>query len=135
MSEQIIAIEIIFENLDYVHIPMEHLGVIRIEKINISIKRLACNAILKYSSAESIYIQIMNSFVCNSEEPNEYIDIYEDFDKRLFENDIAYLRIHYINDTYEDIYVPWDEYEDKDWKNRLQRVTRDEDGNFIVQIG
>lgn len=135
MNEQVKAIEIVFENLDYARIPVKHIGLVCLDRITVSISRGACNAVLKHFEMETAYLQIMNSYKCNWEKPDENTAIYEEFEKRISENDIAYFRIHYMNDTCEDIYVPWEDCEDIEYRNRLQHVTQDKDRNFIIEIG
>ncbi|MGN0169147.1 MAG: hypothetical protein ACI39H_00100 [Lachnospiraceae bacterium] len=135
MSEKVRAIEIVFENLDYVFIPQEHLGAVSLDDISVSIGRVAMNAVLKRTIAKSVYLQIMNTFQCDGMKHDSFSDIYENFDKRIYENDITYLRIHYENELYEDILVPWQDRKDNKYKNCLQKTEQDEEGNIIVRIG
>lgn len=76
----------------------------------------------------------MNTFQCDYKEPNEETDICMEFPKRILRNDIVYLRIHYTDNEYEDIYVPWVDSETNASKNSLQKVTKDDEGNYIIEI-
>lgn len=134
MNAQISDIEIIFENMDFVKIPFEHIGELEFQIKLITLKNVNRNKLQRSYSAKSIYFEILNTFECKQEEESEYVDIYEDFTKRIFENDITYLRIHYKNSTNEDIWVPWKDYDDNEYKNQYQKVEIDVNQNYVVRI-
>lgn len=134
ISEQVKVIEIIFENMDYVRIPVAYVAAFELEQVTASFHRVAVNAIVKHSVAQAMYMQVQKDFRCGPDSPMEIADIYEALPKRLAENDITYLRIHYFDDTYEDIYVPWQDCECDAYTNRLQRTEFDQEGNLVIRI-
>ena len=135
MREQVKEIEIIFENMDYVRIPVEYIAALELNKVTVSISRIAINAIVKHYTAEGLYMCLLKTFKCGPDSPLEIADIYEDLPKRLAKNDITYLRIHYPDDTYEDIYVPWEDCGGDAYTNRLQTTEFDSEGNIVIRIG
>ena len=70
MSKVVKTIEICFENLEYVNIPIEHFGIANLEGITESITNAACNVTLKHYSAETVRLKIMNTFQCDYKESN-----------------------------------------------------------------
>lgn len=120
--------------MDYVRIPIAYIAAFELEQVTASFCRVAVNAIVKHSVAQAMYMQVQKAFSCGPDSPMEIADICEDLPKRLAENDITCLRIHYSDDTYEDIYVPWQDCEDDAYTNRLQRTEFDQEGNIVIQI-
>lgn len=134
MRQQAKIIEIIFENMDYVQIPMEHIGAADFEDVDGSMIQLKTGELLRLSHARKIYLRVLSSFQFDYQKPDESISIYEEFDKRLLEGDISCFRVHYVDGTQEDISVPWEDCEGQ-YKNRLQKVEKDEEGNYLIRIG
>lgn len=135
MSEIVKAVEIVFENLDYVRVPVEHIGAVNLQDVSYSIGYFCTNTLKKHLYTKSAYLQIMKSFMCDIDKHDEYTDLCDEFETRIFSPDITYFRIHYRNESYEDVYVAWEDYEDNEYMNRLQKTTRDEEGNIIIEIG
>ena len=135
MSDIVKAVEIVFENLEYVRIPFEHIGGMGMQDVSYSIGFFCTNTLHKHLHTKSAYLQIMKSFKCENDKHDEDADLYGEFETRIFNPDITYFRIHYSDGRYEDIYVSWEEYEDNEYKNRLQRTYRDEEENIVIEIG
>lgn len=134
MSERVKAVEIVFENLEYIFIPAEHIGAVSFQDVSYSIGFFSSNAILKKLHAKSAYIQINKSFSCDISKHDEHTDLYEEFETRIFIPNITYFRVHYSNEAYEDIYVSWEDCEDDEYMNRLQKTSHDEEGNVVISI-
>lgn len=135
MSDIVNAVEIVFENLDFVRIPVEHIGEINMQDVSYSIGYYCTNTLKKHLHSKYVYVQVMKSFKCDFSKQDEFTDLCEDFEVRIFNPDITYFRIHYNDGTYEDIYVSWEDCEDDEYSNRLQRTFRDEEGNIVIEIG
>ena len=138
MSNRPDAIELVFENMEYIRIPYEYLESIEIDGIRLSEGTLSCNANLKHVSAESVRLRISDNFKSVTGWREDRFEIYEELEQRLRGNDIAYLRLYRADDTFEDIFVPWQECEDEGCtacQNSLQHVTVDKDGGISVRIG
>lgn len=134
MDKIVKAIQIEFENMDFVSILMKHIIRMSFDDISVSIDSLNCNTVTKHYSVDSVYLVISKHFRCDHKRHGKYHDIYEEFSKRIFRNDIAYLRIYYMDDSYEDYFVPWKDYENNEYKNQCQHVTLDDEGNYVVRI-
>jgi len=135
MSDTVKAVEIVFENLDYVRVPVEYIGAINMQDVSYSINYFCTNTLKKHLLTKSVYIQIMKSFKCDSNGRGEFTNLCDDFETRIFIMDITYFRIHYDDGSFEDIYVSWEDCEDNEYRNRLQRTFHDEEGNTIIEIG
>ena len=134
MGEIVKAVEIVFENLEYVRVPVEHIGAVNLQNVSYSIGFFCTNSVKKHLHTKSAYLQIKKSFRCDIRH-DKYADLYEEFKSRIFNPDIVFFRIHYMDGSYEDIYVSWEDCEDSEYKNRLQSTTRDAEGNIIIEIG
>ena len=131
-------VELVFENMEFMRIPSEYLVYFEIDDIRTCEDTLSCNTALKHVSAEQVRFEILDTFKPDSARYSDRFEICEDYVQRLFQNDIAYLRMHRADGTYEDVFVPWQECEDvdnTDCQNRLQHVTVGEAGRISVRIG
>ena len=138
MSKKVKSVEITFENLDYVDIPAEYFGEFRISGIRSSIERLALNAILQRTKADSIEFELLVqvddvlpelkqdlSFV-----PEEQLSLLRRIANR---RDITSLDLHYDDTTTDQFYIPWEDAE-SETRNKLLQTKIVANGNLFVNI-
>ena len=138
MSKVITDIEIIFENMDSIVIPARYFLDFEFDSIHNKIRRVAINAILNYSVADTIM------FVLDGSANNDAITFDGDIhllnlsEQTLFErlqgNDITKLRLIYVANTDETFNAPWEDLGDDIFTNQLQHTAIDSNGHMYVQI-
>lgn len=126
----IIEIEISFENLDYIRIPIRFFNIVEIN-YNSEVKKTIDYMGRKFFSvikgAADIYLEINKDI--DKMNYKSWGDIFEAFNLRILENDISSLRLYYSKRNYEDIYVLWDDQDE--YRNRNQRVSEDKNSYQI----
>lgn len=126
----IIEIEISFENLDYIRLPIRFFNVVEIN-YNSEVKKTIDYKGRKFFSvikgAADIYLEINKDI--DKMNYKSWGDIFEAFNLRILENDISSLRLYYSKRNYEDIYVLWDDQDE--YRNRNQRVSEDKNSYQI----
>lgn len=111
MSKKVKSVEITFENLVYVDIPVEYFGEFRISGIRTTIERLALNAILQRTKADYIEFELLSqvddvlpeltqdlSFV-----PDEQLSLLRRIANR---RDITSLDLRYDNGSSDQFHIP-----------------------------
>ncbi|MDO4488152.1 MAG: hypothetical protein Q4B67_03595 [Eubacteriales bacterium] len=134
MAKKLITVELTFENMDFIRIPGQHICDLQIEGITDSVILFGDMAESRKTAA-NIELAILDSFKCKGRISTDDADIYEDFDKRILEQDICGLRLYYDDNTSEDYFVTWEDTEESEYKNRLQNAEILEDGTIYVTIG
>ena len=126
----IIEIEISFENLDYIRIPIRFFNIVEIN-YNSEVKKTIDYMGRKFFSvikgAADIYLEINKDI--DKMNYKSWGDIFEAFNLRILENDISSLRLYYSKRNYEDICVLWDDQDE--YRNRNQRVSEDKNSYQI----
>ena len=142
MSKRVESVEITFENLDYINIPVEYFGEFYITGMQTTVERLALNAILQRTRADQIEFELLArvdvalsdmtrdlSFL-----PEENLSPLKRIENR---RDISYLDIYYDDGSSDQFYLPWEDIEDER-HNRLLRsllqTQRSDDGNLTITI-
>lgn len=123
MNRALSSIEITFENMDYVDIPISFFDRVDFKNIETSLS-LTGNRLEEKKLAHFVWI-------CIKKKADKYLDsfnadiCYDSLEKRLSLCDITSFRLHYCTGEYEDIGGRWEECEDNEYRNKLQRVTDD----------
>ena len=138
MSKRAESIEITFENLDYINIPVEYFGEFYITGIRTTVERLALNAILQRTKADQIEFELLArvdvalsdmshdlSFL-----PEEKLSLLKRIENR---RDIAYLDIYYDDGSSDQFYLPWEDAE-SETQNKLLQAKIVDNGNLLVEI-
>lgn len=129
----IIEIEISFDNLDYIRLPIRFFNVVEIN-YNSEVKKTIDYMGRKFFSvikgAADIYLEINKDI--DKMNYKSWGDIFEAFNLRILENDISSLRLYYSKRNYEDICVLWDDQDE--YRNRNQRVSEDKN-SYQISIG
>lgn len=138
MSKRVESVEITFENLDYINIPVEYFGEFYITGMQTTVERLALNAILQRTRADQIEFELLArvdvalsdmtrdlSFL-----PEENLSLLKRIENR---RDISYLDIYYDDGSSDQFYLPWEDAEDEQ-SNSLLRTQRSDDGNLTISI-
>ena len=136
MSKTIEAIEITFENIDTILIPVRYFRDIVLGDIHTATSSGNANTLRRYSSTESVIFELdpkVNEITADFEGGEYCLNSPPDFWARLKMRDIAQLTLFYTDKTHEDFYVPWDP--EDEYHNRLQTVTINDDGAARVVIG
>ena len=142
MSKRAESIELTFENLDYIHIPVEYFGEFRITGIRTTVERLAANAILQRTQVEQVEFELLAQVDAALSDmsrdlsflPEERLSLLKRIENR---KDIACLDIYYDDGSSDQIYLPWEDTQD-DRHNRhlrsLLRTKRNKNGNLTIAI-
>ena len=142
MCKRVESVEITFENLDYINIPVEYFGEFYITGMQTTVERLALNAILQRTRAEQIEFELLArvdvalsdmtrdlSFL-----PEENLSLLKRIENR---RDISYLDIYYDDGSSDQFYLPWEDVEDEQ-HNRLLRsllqLRRSDAGNLLITV-
>lgn len=138
MSKKVKSVEITFENLDYVDIPVEYFGEFQISGIRSTVERVALNAILQRTKADYIEFELLAqvddvlpeltqdlSFV-----PDEQLSLLRRIANR---RDITSLETHYNDGSSNQFYIPWEDAE-SETRNKLLQTKLVGNGNLLVNI-
>ena len=138
MSKDVRFIEITFENLDYVVIPAHYFREFELTDIRTTVRRAAANAILKCTVVNSVMFELdpevnkdaaafEGSVYCISTGEGSLFD-------RLQNRDITQMKLIYADKTEEEFSVAWEDEENDEYRNRLQRTLINSAGQLCVQI-
>lgn len=138
MSKRAESIEITFENLDYINIPVEYFGEFYITGMRTTVERLALNAILQRTKADQVEFELLARVDVAlsgmsrdlSFQPEEKLSLLKRIENR---RDIAYLDIYYDDGSSDQFYVPWEDAE-SETRNKLQQAKIDDNGHLLVTI-
>ena len=142
MSKHVESIEITFENLDYINIPVEYFGEFYITGMQTTVERLGLNAIVQRTRADRIEFELLArvdvalsdmsrdlSFL-----PEENLSLLKRIENR---RDISYLDIYYDDGSSDQFYLPWEAVEDEQ-HNRLLRsllqLRRSDAGSLLITV-
>lgn len=123
------AIDIVFENCEVVHIPIEYLFFLSLNKITMSL-RVDFGRVTGSINSESTKIVLKSSAndLHTDMEPNMKL-----FDRIMEHNDIAAVDLITDNDESTYYYVDW--CWDNDYRNSYQHNKIMENGDLVVYIG
>ena len=138
MSKFVESVEVTFDNLDYVIIPVEYFGAFSINGIRCGISRVASNATLQRTEAEQIEFDLLQSVDVAlpnmihdlSFAPAEKPSLLERIVQR---RDITDLTVHYSDNSTKQICVPWEDAENE-YHNKLQQAQMNGENNLNVTI-
>ena len=138
MSKKVKSVEITFENLDYVDIPVEHFGEFRVSGIRTTIERLALNAILQCTKADYIEFELLAQVDDVLPELTQDLPFVPDEQSSLLRRianrrDITSLDLHYDGATTDQFYIPWEDAE-SETRNKLLRAQFRNDGSLFATI-
>lgn len=128
MDKIITAIYILFENIDHIVIPQKWFIRKEIEYVT-DINQ--SNS--KRKEAKSVYLELSKEVLQHADTFDR--DIYEPLAKRLQRQDITMISLIYSQKDRLDIDVPWEDNVNDPRSNSLQVVSRNEEGNIVIQIG
>ena len=138
MSKKVKSVEITFENLDYVDIPVEYFGEFRISGIRTTIERLALNAILQRTTADCVEFELLSQVDDVLPELTQDLSFVPDEQSSLLRRivnrrDITSLDLHYDDTTTDQFYIPWEDDKSETY-NKLLHTQVNNDGNLLVTI-
>lgn len=139
MSQDVRFIEVTFENLDYITIPAPYFYDFQMTDIQTSVRRVAANAILKYSLVNSVIFELKaeankdavtfeGDFYCGDSEDDGLF-------QRLQNRDITHIDLIYADKSREQFSIVWEDDGDDEYHNRLQSSSVNAEGRLCVQIG
>jgi len=124
--KQLKSIEIIFENVDSILIPIEKIIMINIERISRTVHIYYSNNVIEYLTCNTCYLKLDKSI---EKEKTQYDS--ELFDRILRWKDITHIKLIYT-DSEEMINMPW--MGDNKDINPIQEANIDDDGNLLLNI-
>ena len=139
MSKVIKAIELTFENLDWIEIPAEYFGIFSIRAIHTTVERVACNAILQRSYCDYVEFELLRSI----EEvfPTLQEDIFYDpiagpgfLDRVAERKDLTHITLRYTDGNEEQYAVPWKDGKNTHY-NQLQKTLHLDTQALSIAIG
>ena len=138
MSKRAESIEITFENLDYIHIPVEYFGEFHISGIRTTVDRLAQNAIVQRTMADQIEFELQERVDVALPDmsrdlfflPEENLSLLKRIEQR---KDIAYLDIYYDDGSTDRFYLPWEDGREEH-HNKLLKTRRKQNGSLLVAL-
>ena len=138
MRKNIRAVEITFENLDYVEIPIAYFASFSIKGSLAPEEQSGCNSVLRKNRAEFVAFELLRSVdtVLPDLEQDLFYDPLVDFSllSRILERrDITEVILHNTEGTAEYYYIPWEDAEDE-YHNKLQYAHINNNGNLSVTI-
>ena len=124
--KQLKSIEIIFENVDNILIPIEKIIMINIERISRTVHIYYSNNVIEYLTCDACYLKLDKSM---EKEKTQYNN--ELFNRILRWKDITHIKLIYT-DSEEMITMPWiDNHKEI---NLAQEANIDDDGNLLLNI-
>ena len=138
MSKRVESVEITFENLDYILVPVEYFEDFYITGIRTTVERLALNIILQRTIPDRVEIELSARIdVALSDlssdlsfTPEENLSLLKRIESR---RDIAYLDLYYDDGSSDQFYLPWEDDQDE-CKNKLLKVNYNDSGNLMITI-
>lgn len=138
MSKVIAYVEIIFENLDSIIIPARYFRDFELDDIQTVVHRAVANAILRYSVVNSVMFGLEAEANKDASAFTGDVHCINTGEGTLFDRlqsqDITHLKLIYADKTEEDFVVAWEDGENDEYYNRLQRTFIDSAGRLCVQI-
>ena len=136
MSKRVESIEITFENLDYINIPVEYFEDFYISGIRTTVERLALNAVLQRTMPDRVEIELSARIDAALSDlssdlsftPEENLSLLKRIESR---RDIAYLDLYYDDGSSDQFYLPWEDDQDE-CHNKLLTTQYNENGNLSV---
>lgn len=120
------SITFVFENCEFIEIPMKYVGLFYINDITSNIKRFALNSVKKIDVAKELFIEIFSE---GDEKYNRYCKSGK-FERILQYRDIVYVEIKYSDGNVDTIYVDYD----GDMQNQNQNNYLSKLGNLYVSV-
>ncbi len=139
MSKSVKSIELIFENIDYIVIPAHFFLDFMLEDVTVKICRCAVNAILRFNSTDKLMFVLKKEVneVASSFEGDVHVIQYEGatlFERISIYSDLTHIKFVYEDESSEEYSVAWEDDDNNEDRNRLQKATITEDGNLCVEI-
>jgi hypothetical protein len=138
MSKRLESVEITFENLDYVLVPVEYFEDFYISGIRTTVERLALNVVLQRTILDRVEIELSARIdVALSDlssdlsfTPEENLSLLKRIESR---RDIAYLDLYYDDGSSDQFYLPWEDDQDE-CQNKLLKANYSDGGNLMITI-
>ena len=138
MSKRLESVEITFENLDYILVPVEYFDNFFISGIRTTVERLALNAVLQRTIPDRVEIELSARIdVALSDlssdlsfTPKENLSLLKRIESR---RDIAYLDLYYDDGSSDQFYLPWEDDQDE-CQNKLLKANYCDNGNLLITI-
>lgn len=134
-----LQLEITFENIDYVVIPIHYFSDFCIEDIRTNTHCVAMNTIIRCQTASSVIFTLKK--MVNDDFKNFVSDIHtvQYCGDTLFQRisnyrDISHIKLIYDGDSFDEFSVEWEDDGDREDRNKLQHSSMTEDENLCVYI-
>lgn len=125
MSKEINAIELFCENLDWIRIPFQYIETIKVFQTE-NDSNIQIRLVLK-SAANTNADRFESDMHC--------IDTGEgSLFERLQNPDITQITLCYTDQTKDDYYVVWEDWEDNEYHNRFQTTAECDNGSLLIRI-
>lgn len=139
MSKSVKSIELTFENIDYIVIPAHFFLDFMLEDVKVKICRAAVNAILRYNSTDKLMFVLkkeVNEVASNLEGDVHAIQCEGAtlFERISIYNDLTHIKFVYEDESSEEYSITWEDEDNNEYRNGLQKATITEDGNLCVEI-
>ena len=136
MSKRLESVEITFENLDYILVPVEYFEDFYISGVRTTVERLALNVVLHRTMPDRVEIELSARIdVALSDlssdlsfTPEENLSLLKRIENR---RDIAYLDLYYDDGSSDQFYLSWEDDRDE-CHNKL--LTTQYNGNRNLSI-
>ena len=138
MRKVVKAIDITFENLDSIVIPVEYFYDFFLNDIRTNISHMSTNTILRTNVAGSLGFLLKKKANKDADKFRGDVHIISTktgtLFERIYKSDITSFTIIYEDDSSEEFYIPWEDDGRNEYKNILQKTSEDDKGNLIVRI-
>ena len=138
MSKRVKSVEITFENLDYILVPVEYFEDFYISGIRTTVERPALNAVLQRTIPDRVEVELsaridvalsdLSSDLSFTSEEN--LSLLKRIESR---RDIAYLDLYYDDGSSDQFYLPWEDDQDE-CQNKLLKANYCDSGNLLITI-
>ena len=138
MSKRVESVEITFENLDYVLIPVEYFDNFFISGIRTTVERLALNAVLQRTIPDRVEIELSARIDVALSDLSRDLSFTSEENLSLLKRiesrrDIAYLDLYYDDGSSDQFYLPWEDDQDE-CQNKLLKANYRDSGNLMITI-
>jgi len=135
--KKVTLVELTFENIDWIRIPVKYVSRLRIENIQ---KNLFVNQTGEIS--DELRVEYVSFRIDPSIEKKSagfagdwcHFSEVRPFLQRLQHNDIVTVELHFDDKSIDKFTVQWKEEPDNEFRNQYQRVQLEEDGSYSVSI-
>ena len=131
------SVEFIFENVESMEFDAKYFGSFHIDRIGRAVKRFACNAILDYTMAKEVAIEIFSEANDTYAPFGDESESTTKFERIMEWDDITRIVLKYEDGSYDELFVDYDEGEDEcklGAENINQKSMLSDLGNLYIVI-